>query len=208
MHVSPSEILGLPRRVSVQVPAALLPAADAVLAGARRGEPDALARLYCAYAGALTAAAARMLGSRADAEDVVQDLFVGLPEALARYEERGQLGAWLRRLVVRLALGRLRAERRRGEVSLPGTDAGPDARGGDASGRRPLAGSSPADTLVDRVALERAVAALPEPLRLVFLLREVEGYAHHEIAALLGITRGASEMRLFRAVRRLRALLA
>lgn len=167
------------------------------IADARGGDPAALAGLYAQHAGVLTAVAARILGSRADAEDVIQDLFVGLPEALARYEERGQLGAWLRRLVVRLALGRLRTERRRGEEPL---DAGVDPA--------PRTDRLTADALVDRVALERAVATLPEPLRLVFLLREVEGYAHDEIAALLGISRGASEVRLFRAVRRLRALLA
>lgn len=187
-------------------PTALPPLTGAAVwfAAARRGEPDALARLYAEHAGRLTAVAARLLGSRADAEDVVQDLFVGLPEALGRYEERGQVGAWLRRLVIRLALGRLRAERRRGEEPL-------DVRAIDqprSAARRQGAGSPPADVLVDRVALERAVAALPEPLRLVFLLREVEGYAHDEIAALLGISRNASEVRLFRAVRRLRVLLA
>lgn len=165
-----------------------------LIAAARRGEPGALASLYEQYAGGLTTAVARILGSPDEAEDVVQDLFVALPEALGRYAERGQLGAWLRRVAVRLALGRARARRRR-EASLDAAADPPD--------HRPLA----SDAFADRLALERAIAALPEPLRLVFVLREVEGYAHAEIAALLGISRSASEVRLFRAVRKLRALL-
>ena len=127
----------------------------------------------------------------------MQDLFVGLPEALGRYAEQGQFGAWLRRVAVRLALSRVRADRRRREEPL-------DAVADTARDPRPAVG----DAAVDRLALERAVAALPEPLRLVFVRREVEGYAHAEVAALLGISRAASEVRLFRAVRRLRELLS
>lgn len=170
----------------------LLPAD--LLARAGAGDAAALTVLYRHYAADLIAALGHLLGSRAEAEDAVQDLFVALPEALGSYVERGQFGAWLRRVAVRLALARLRTRARRREAPL---DAGVDAA-------RSLPARHTADGVIDRVALERALAALPNALRVVFLLKEVEGYSHAEIAASLGITRAASEVRLFRAVRRLR----
>src|ERR1051325_8625989 len=82
---------------------------DAQLAGdAARGNPDALASLYARYARGLFAVAYRLLQSTEDAEDVVHDVFVGLPEALRRYDERGSLGPWLKKITARVALARMR----------------------------------------------------------------------------------------------------
>ena len=83
---------------------------------ARSGDPDALSQLYHAHAGGMLRVAYHLLGSRADAEDVVHDVFLGLPEALRGYEERGKFASWIRRLAVRTALGRMRRHRR--EVSI------------------------------------------------------------------------------------------
>ncbi|HEX7091907.1 MAG TPA: sigma-70 family RNA polymerase sigma factor [Longimicrobiales bacterium] len=155
----------------------------ALAAAARAGSAEALAALYERHAAAVFTAALRLLGSRADAEDVLQDVFVGLPDALARYEERGAFGAWIRRVAVRTSLMALRRRSRRAHEPLA-------AAGG-------LAAAPPEP---DRsVAARRAIAALPDPLRVVFVLREVEGYSHAEIAELLGITRAASALRLHRA---------
>lgn len=93
-----------------------LPGADALLVDrVRSGDGDALGALYDQHAPRLLRVAWRMLGERAEAEDVLHDLFVGLPEALRRYDDRDRLDAWLIRCVVRLALMRLRQTRRRGE---------------------------------------------------------------------------------------------
>ncbi len=73
-----------------------------VLAGARRGAPGAIAALYGWFAGDLLRLTGRLLGSSAAAEDVIHDLFVGLPEHLARYDERGRFGAWLRTTIATL----------------------------------------------------------------------------------------------------------
>jgi RNA polymerase sigma factor (sigma-70 family) len=67
---------------------------------------------------ALFRLAYRLVGAREDAEDVVHDVFVGLPEALGRYEERGSFGGWLKRVTARVALMRLRSGKRRREVGL------------------------------------------------------------------------------------------
>jgi RNA polymerase sigma-70 factor (ECF subfamily) len=162
------------------------------VARARLGEPEALAALYHQHGKQLFGLAWRLTGSRADAEDVVQDLFVGLPEALRRYEDRGRVEAWLRAVVVRLVLMRKRAERRRGEVDLL-----PD----DARSVPPDGG------VLTRADLDQALRALPDAMRTVFVLRALEGYSHAEIGTLLGIRAGTSEVRYHRAVQRLRAAL-
>lgn len=151
---------------------------DAMLiAAVRGGSAQALAELYARHAPAVFTAALRLLGSREDAEDVLQDVFLGLPDALARYEERGAFGAWIRRVAVRTSLMALRRRGRKGHEPLASADA---------------VGEAPPE-------LERSIAALPDALRVVFVLREVEGYSHAEIAELLGITRTASALRLHRA---------
>jgi RNA polymerase sigma-70 factor, ECF subfamily len=157
---------------------------------ARSLDPSNLGALYDEFAGRLLAVAWRLTGSRADAEDVVHDVFVGLPEALRSYEERGQLGAWLSRLTARTALMRLRASQRRREAPLDEASA--------------MEGSERAEQRVELATLEQQILALPEPLRVVFVLREIEGYSHDEIAAMLAISAGASRVRFSRALEQLR----
>ena len=94
---------------------------------ARAGSPDALAGLYRLHGAALYRLAYRLTGTREDAEDVVHDVFVGLPEALVRYEERGNFTAWLKRMTARVALIRLRRRKRRREVTLDAAGVGTDA---------------------------------------------------------------------------------
>lgn len=160
-----------------------------VIAGARAGSADALAVLYREHAGALLAVAYRILMSQADAEDVVHDVFVGLPEALRRYEERGNFAAWLKRVAVRIALSRMRAGQR--EVSIEHAHDMP----------------APVRDIATQITLADAVRSLSPSLRAVLVLKEIEGFTHAEIAAMLGVSTAASEVRLHRALRALRALL-
>lgn len=163
-----------------------------MLDNARDGSRAALGELYRAHADGVFRLAYRITGSREDAEDVLQDVFVGLLHALSSYDERGRFESWLKRVTARTALMRLRAQRRRGEQSLePATE----AVAGRADGHAGDAGAHS----IDRLAVDRALSRLPQSLRAVFLLREVEGYAHDEIAGLLGISAGASATRLSRA---------
>ena len=161
---------------------------DRTAAPPQTGSAEWIARVYREHAPALFRLAARLMGSAADAEDVLHDVFVRLPASLVGYEERGKLAAWLRRLTVRAALQALRRERRRREVPV-------DAAASVASREAPPAGG---------VDLERAVAALPPSLRAVLVLKQIEGYGHAEIAKELGITVGASRVRLARALEALR----
>lgn len=154
----------------------------------RRGSPEALGELYERHAAAVFRVAYRITGSRMEAEDVLQDVFVGLRRALGSYVEQGRFGAWLRRVAARTALMRLR--RREPEAS-PQLDfvAGPRSA-------RP-------DRTVDLLEVRRALAEMSESNRIVFLMKEVEGYAHREIAEMLGISVAASRVRLHRAWRSL-----
>lgn len=153
---------------------------------------DALESCYRRHAPKLLQLATRITGERAEAEDVVQDVFVGLPEALRRYEERGQFAAWLRRVTTTHALMRRRRDRHRREVPHHAESLNQPAR---------------TDLAIDNGGVDRALLALSPALRTVFVLRVVEGYPHAEIAAMLGISVGSSEMRLSRALAALRALL-
>jgi len=159
-----------------------------VVGEARAGNAQALGILYDTYGSQLFRLAYRLLGTREDAEDVVHDVFVGLPDALVHYEERGRLDAWLRRVTVRTALMRQRSRDRRREISLRSAAEVPTA-----------AGLTP-----ERIELQAAVNALPVALRSVLVLKEMEGYSHAEIATLLGISAVTSRVRLFRAMRSVR----
>ncbi|HEX5970636.1 MAG TPA: sigma-70 family RNA polymerase sigma factor [Gemmatimonadaceae bacterium] len=163
---------------------------DEILRRVRAGDPDGIAELYDRHADALYRTAYRVSGSRHDAEDIVHDLFVGLPEALKRYEERGNLGAWLTRVVVRLALMRARSKSRRRLASMAEVEN--------------VASAGRTDARLEHAEVNAAVQALPAGLRLVFTLKQVEGFSHEEVAGMLGISTGASRVRLARAIRLLR----
>ena len=164
---------------------------DAQLASeVARGDTHAMAVLYHRHAREMLAVAFRVLQSRADAEDVVHDVFVGLPEALRRYQERGALAAWLRKVTARVALMRLREESAHRTEPLD-------------DGRAAATANAPHETLT----IEQALQRLSPRLRAVLVLKEIEGFSHAEIAGLLDISVGASEVRLHRALRTLRAML-
>jgi RNA polymerase sigma-70 factor (ECF subfamily) len=170
-------------------PAPGLPDDPALLGRVRTGDRDALSALYRTHAGEMLALALRLTGSHSEAEEVVQDLFVALPRTLARYQERGRFVPWLKQLTVRLALVRLRAGRRRREAELVEVES-----------------FWVSDTTAD-LELRQALDRLDPDHRAIIVLKVVEGYSHAEIAELLDIRKGTSEVRLHRALQRLRAQL-
>jgi RNA polymerase sigma-70 factor (ECF subfamily) len=163
--------------------------ADCVLGPAER---DALGLLFHRYAPMLQATATRVLGSVADAEDAVQDLFCRLPWLLAQYRGHG-LGGWLRRAVTTRALMHLRRTRARPE------GAGLDARAEATSARRA--------SRSDDGEIAWALRHLPPSLRDVVVLYYFVGYSHREIAETLEVSETASEVRLCRALKQMRVTL-
>jgi RNA polymerase sigma-70 factor (ECF subfamily) len=163
----------------------------------RSGSRGALQELYCRYGRLVHRTALRITDSPEDAEDVLQDLFVGLPEAIASFEGRGSFEGWIRRVAARMALMRIRRASRRREVPIEALAV---------AGREPGT-ISDGGTRVDCVNLERALTQLSELQRAVFVLKEIEGYSHAEIGATLGISGAASTVRLHRAKKELMRLL-
>ncbi len=168
------------------------PDEDRAIALLRLGSLDAIDVLYDRYAALLLRLARYMSGSDSDAEDIVHDVFIGLPKSIRSYREEGHLGAWLSRLVVNRAIDQRRAASRRAKLYRT------------AAAQQITTSTSMS---VHDLDLDSAIATLAPALRDVFVLRAVEGYSHADIAALLGIRTGTVHVRYFRAIRALRSRL-
>jgi RNA polymerase sigma-70 factor, ECF subfamily len=173
------------------------------VARARAGDVDAFEALYRSHGGRVFALCLRMAGSGTTAEELAQDIWVRAWEKLGTFRGESAFTTWLHRLAVNEILGRRRSEGRRasrfesvaevservegpGKISASATREAPPGLGLD---------------------LERAMATLPEGARTVFVLYDVEGYRHREIAEQLGVAEGTVKAQLHRARRLLREAL-
>lgn len=163
-------------------------AADAVLVRrAQAGDREAFEQLYRTNVERVYALCLRISGEGGRAEELTQDVFVRAWTKLASFRGESAFGTWLHRMAVNVALGAGRSEGRRAKRVFA-TD---DLSVFDAAG--------PADATGDRMDLERAIATLPDGARAVFVLHEVEGYRHEEIAAMKGCAVGTCKAQLHRA---------
>ena len=139
--------------------------------------------------------ALRMTGNAAMAEDLTQDTFVRVFDRMHQFRGDSGLGTWIHRVAVSVVLNAVKKRQVAAsrEITLETTAAAP--------------GNSGAIDLDVRDRVRAAVAQLPDELRVVVLLYDVEGYTHNEIADMLGINAGACRMRLLRARQLLRAML-
>lgn len=156
----------------------------------RQGDEAALCRIIEQHSDLVYGIALRVTGCEADAADVLQEVFIALPDRLRTFRG-GHFGAWLKVVACRQALMLLRSERRRDRYRFVPAGAG-----------------SLEDRTLLRVDLELALGRLDPLLRAVFLLKEIEGFTHMEIAEAMDISENASQMRLYRARRALRELLS
>ena len=160
---------------------------------ARTGDGGAIRMLYQRHARRVFAVVRRMSGDDALAEDWAQEAWVRVIRALPNFRGESQFSTWLHRIAVNSALhGRRSRERKAGRETVM-DDALTVGRGGG-------------DALL-RLKLERAMARLPEGMRRVLVLHDVEGYTHEEIGARLGVVPGTSKSQLSHARRALRQLL-
>ena len=171
----------------------------ALIERCRRGELGAFEEIYRAHAGKLYGLILRMVGNAADAEDLLQDVFLSAHRKLAGFRGESALGTWLYRLATNQCLDYLRSRAARTGQLTDGLDDEPAAVD---AGSRAIAEQS-----VDKMDLERAVAQLPEGCRAAFLLHDVEGLEHREVAEALGIAEGTSKSQVHKARLRLRGLL-
>lgn len=158
-------------------------AADVALAVA--GDSRAFERLYRRHVARVHSLVRRMVGGEADADEVAQDVFVRAWERLGSFRGEAAFGTWLHRLAVNVVLNwRKSAARARHRFD-------DEAIADEIAGRR--------DTGEERMDLEEAIGRLPPGARQVFVLHDVEGFRHEEIAALMGVTTGTTKAQLHRA---------
>jgi RNA polymerase sigma-70 factor, ECF subfamily len=165
----------------------------------RAGDLDAFEELYATHAGKLFSVACRMLGNQSDAEDILQEIFLSAHRKLDGFRGEAALGTWLYRLAMNHCLDHLRSRSARTSQL---TDVLEDEPSLYESGSPGLA-----EQTVAKMDIERALAQLPAGCRAVFVLHDVEGLEHREVAEALGIAEGTSKSQVHKARLRLRALL-
>jgi len=171
---------------------------DAELAArCQAGDAEAFADLYRRHAGRLFALACRLAGSADVAEDLLQEIFLQVHRKLGSFKGDAAIGTWLHRLAINCCLDFVRSRRAKERKVTQTLD--------DASSFVPTA---PRETLIARIDLERAIARLPDGYREAFVLHDVEGFDHKEVARLMGIAEGTSKSQVFKARLKLRAMLA
>ena len=171
---------------------------------AQQGNAAAFEQLYRRYSRRVYALCLRIVKNDSEAEDLTQEAFLRLFRKIHTFRGEASFSTWLHRLATNVALMRLRRKRYT-EVSMDANsepdedESGPHVELGGPDLR--LSGA------LDRVNLRRAIEQLPEGYKEMFILHDVEGYEHHEIAKILGCSSGNSKSQLYKARLRLRELL-
>jgi RNA polymerase sigma-70 factor (ECF subfamily) len=171
---------------------------------AQTGNAAAFEFLYRLHGRRVYALCLRMVGNPADAEDLMQEAFLQLFRKIGTFRGESAFSTWLHRMTVNVVLMRLRKK------SLP-TDSLEETLEPDAENSGPKRDVGAPDLrlsgAVDRVNLERSIEKLPPGYRTVFVLHDVQGYEHNEIAGIMGCSVGNSKSQLHKARTRLRELL-
>jgi len=170
---------------------------DAALAAAcQSGDPRGYERLYALHGTRMKNLARNLLGSSADAEDAVQETFLKVQRSIASFRGQSSFVTWTYRILINTCYDARRSRLRKKEVQNDDSEETPRTEP-RAPGAHPSL----------RMALERALGKLTRHQRDVFLLYEVEGFRHAEIATMLEITETASKNTLFQAKKNLRQML-
>lgn len=164
---------------------------------AREGDAGAFEALYRAHAGRVYALCLRMTADPGRAEELTQEAFVRAWEKLGTFRGDSGVATWLHRLTVNVVLGDQRARRRLEDRFV--ADEADRETAQEPSTPPPETGAS--------LDLERALAALPPQARMIFVLHDVEGYRHGEIAEMTGLAEGTSKAHLHHARKRMKEAL-
>jgi RNA polymerase sigma-70 factor (ECF subfamily) len=166
-----------------------------LISAAQLGDETAFRSLYDLSVGRVYALCLRLAADPGLAEELTQDVFVRAWEKLRSFRGESAFSTWLHRLAVNVVLTERRTRGRREKRVFPSGDL--------EDLERPGTISAPGT----RMDLEQAIAALPPGARAVFVLHDIEGYQHEEIAKMSGLAAGTSKAQLFRARRLLREML-
>jgi RNA polymerase sigma-70 factor, ECF subfamily len=176
-------------------------AADLELARrAQSGDASAFEELYRQHAGRLYNLVFRMTGSQAEADDLLQEVFLHAHRKLGSFRGESSLGTWLYRLGMNHCLDYLRGRQVRMGKSTDSFE--------DDGVAEPVAPLPAVPTAISRMDLERAIARLPDGCRAAFLLHDVEGFEHNEVARILGVSAGTSKSQVHKARMKLRVMLS
>jgi RNA polymerase sigma-70 factor, ECF subfamily len=171
---------------------------------AQQGDAVAFERIYRTHSRKVYTLCLRMVGDRTDAEDLTQEVFLQLFRKIHQFRGESAFSTWLHRMAVNVVLMRFRKKNLE-DTSLE-TITNPD----DGSSAAPKEFGGPDLRLngaVDRITLETAINELPPGYKTMFILHDVQGYNHDEIAAIFGCTAGNSKSQVHKARARLRELL-
>lgn len=166
---------------------------------AARGDAAAFEELYRLHHRRVYTLCLRMTQNEAEAEDITQDVFIVLLHKAGDYRAEASFTTWLHRMTVNQVLMHFRRKKAKREEQA---EDDPEESGAP----QRTAGTRPAQ-LIDRITLEDALARLPPGYRAAFVLHDVEGYEHEEVARLLGCAVGTSKSQLHKARTKLRKLL-
>jgi len=171
---------------------------------AQQGDANAFEQLYRLHTRRVYALCLRMVGNPADAEDLAQEAFLQLFRKIATFRGESAFSTWLHRMTVNVVLMRLR-KKSLPVASLEETTEPDEETGGP---RKDIGGPDLLLTgSIDRVNLQRCVEQLPPGYKTVFVLHDVQGYEHNEIADIMGCSIGNSKSQLHKARMRIRELL-
>ncbi|MBI3491503.1 MAG: RNA polymerase sigma factor [Acidobacteria bacterium] len=168
----------------------------ALVARCQSGDVEAFETLYRRHAARIYTLACRMAGSVEDGEDLLQEIFLQVHRKLGSFKGEATIGTWLYRLALNHCLDYVRSRQAKMKKQTDTLDAETSFQ---PTARR--------DTPIARLDLERAIARLPEGCREAFVLHDVEGFDHKEVANLLGIAEGTSKSQVFKARVKLRTFL-
>ena len=170
---------------------------------AQQGVPDAFEYLYKAHCRRVYGLCLRIIKNRAEAEDLTQQVFLQLFRKISTFRGESGFSTWLHRVTVNIVLMHMR---RKKTCEVPAEDLQGHPLNGEGSSEH---GSSDTSMFgaIERLNLMRAIRKLPSGYKQIFLMHDVIGYGHSEIAGLLGCTTGSSKSQLHKARKRLRQLL-
>jgi RNA polymerase sigma-70 factor (ECF subfamily) len=164
-----------------------------LVARCRKGDLSAFETIYQRHSASLFNLAYRMVGNASDAEDLLQEIFLVAYNKLSTYQGQAALSTWLYRVATNRCLDYLRSRANRNLSKTDSLDAKP----------APLP-APPRESTLARLDLERCIAELPDSYRAAFLLYDVEGFDHREVAEMLGIAEGTSKSLVHKARHKIR----
>jgi len=174
-----------------------------ILARAQAGDHQAFAHLYSIHKRRIYSLCLRMVGNVAEAEDLTQEAFLQFHRKITSFRGDSALSTWLHRLAINVVLMHLR----KGKLQLDSLDEMMEPTADQRPGRSFGAPDIALSGAIDRLTLQRAIDDLPPGYRLVFVLHDIEGFEHNEIASLLDCSTGNSKSQLHKARLKLREFL-